>query len=124
MISNLPPLLDYEEGVSHNVESLFANIPIKHTIKYIIEQIYTHKKLKSICSKMIFQGLLLKLATECTYTLNHKFYKQIDGCTMGGPLSVTFSDIYMINMESEIAIPQKPLFYRRSVDDIYDRRKK
>ena len=29
-----------------------------------------------------------------TYTFNRKFYKQIDGCTMEGPLSVTFSDIY------------------------------
>ena len=42
---------------------------------------------------------------------------------MGGPLSVIFSDIYMIKMESEIVIPQKPLFYRHCVDDIYNRRK-
>ena len=42
---------------------------------------------------------------------------------MGGPLSVTFSDIYMIKMESEIVISQKPLFYRRYVDDIYSTRK-
>ena len=31
--------------------------------------------------------MLLKLATECTYTFNHRFYKKIDGCTVGGPLS-------------------------------------
>ena len=68
--------------------------------------------------------MLLKLATECTYTFNHKFYKQIDGCTMGCPLSVTFSNIYMIKMESEIVIPQKLLFYRRYIDDICNRRKK
>ena len=102
----------------------FTNIPIKKTIDYIIEQIYTQKRLKRICSKLIFKRLLLKLATECTYTFNHKFYKQIDGCTMGGPLPVTFSDIFMIKMESEIVIPHKPLFYRRFVDDIYNRRKK
>ena len=124
MLSNLPPLLEDEEDVSYDVESLFTNIPIKETIDYIIEQIYTYKKLKPICSKLIFKRLLLKLATECTYTFNHKFYKQIDGCTMRGPLSVTFSDIFMIKMESDIVIPHKPLFYRRFVDDIYNRRKK
>ena len=87
-------------------------------------QIYTHKKLKSICDKLTFKRLLLKSATECTYTFNYKFYKQIDGCTLGCPLSVTLSDIYMIKMESEIVIPQKPQFYRCYIDDISNRRKK
>ena len=43
---------------------------------------------------------------------------------MGGPLSVTFSDIFMIKMENDLVIPMKPTFYRRYVDDIYSRRKK
>ena len=43
---------------------------------------------------------------------------------MGGPLSVMFSDIFMINMKNDIVIPMKPIFYRRYVDDIYSRRKK
>ena len=119
MLSNLPPLLAKEMDASYNVESLFTNIPIKDTREYIIEQIYTHKKLKPICSKLIFKRLLLKLATECTYTFNHKFSKEIDGCTMLGRLPITFSDIYKIKMESEIVIPQKFLFYHRYVDDIY-----
>ena len=29
---------------------------------------------------------------------------------MGGPLSVTFSDIYMVKMENDIVIPCKPIF--------------
>ena len=40
---------------------------------------------------------------------------------MGGPLSVTFSDIYMVKMENDVVIPSKPIFYRRFVDDIYSR---
>ena len=55
MLSNLPPLLDDEEDVSYDVEFLFTNSPIKDTIEYIIEQIYKHKKLKNICSKLIFK---------------------------------------------------------------------
>ena len=36
----------------------------------------------------------------------------MDGCTMGGPLFVTFSDIYMVKMENDIVIPSKPIFYQ------------
>ena len=36
----------------------------------------------------------MKLATEVTF--NNKFCKQIDGYTVGGPLSVTLSDINYI----------------------------
>ena len=60
---------------------------------------------------------------HCTFKFNNRFLKQVDGCTMGGPLSVTFSDIYMVKMENDVVIPSKPIFYRRFVDDIYSRRK-
>ena len=123
-LSNLPPLEKDEEDVSYDVESLFTNIPVSETIDYIINQIYVHKKLKPICNKLIFRRLLIKLSTECKFTFDNKFYKQIDGCTMGGPLSVTFSDIFMVKMENEIVSPLRPMFYRRYVDDIFNRRKK
>ena len=42
---------------------------------------------------------------------------------MGGPLSFTFSDIYMVKMENDVVIPSKPIFYHRFVHDIYSRRK-
>ena len=99
MLSSILPWQDDEEDVSYDVESLFTNILIEETINYIIDQIYVHKKLTPICSKLIFRRLLIKLATECTFKFNSRFLKQVDGCTMGGPLSVTFSDIYMVKME-------------------------
>ena len=43
---------------------------------------------------------------------------------MGGPLSVTLSDIHMTRTESNVVKPEKPLFYRCFVDDIKSRRKK
>jgi len=63
-------------------------------------------------------------ATECKFTFTASFYRQTDGSTMGGPLSVTLSDIYMVKLENDIVVPLKPKFYRRYVDDIYNRRKK
>ena len=95
-IKNIPTLQEYED-VSYDVESLFTNIPIND---YILDQVYNKKKLKPICPKLIFKRLLLKLATEVTFTINNNFFKQTDGCTMGGPLSVTISDIFIIKMEN------------------------
>ena len=54
--------------------------------------------MKPMCSKLVFKRLLLKLTTESTFIFNTKYYKQTDGCTMGGPLLVVFSDIYMIKL--------------------------
>ena len=108
----------------YDLESLFTNIPIHHTLKYILEEIYTHNKLPHICSKLIFKRLLLKLATESTYIFQSQFYKQTDGCTMGGPLLVTFSNIYLTKLEKDQVKPLKPKFYRRFVDDVISRRLK
>ena len=42
---------------------------------------------------------------------------------MGGPLSVTFSDIYKVKMENDAVIPSNTIFYHRFVYSIYSRRK-
>ena len=43
---------------------------------------------------------------------------------MGGPLSVILRDIHMIRMETDVVVPIRPMFYKRYVDDIYNRRQK
>ena len=42
---------------------------------------------------------------------------------MVGPLSVTLADIHLIRTEKNIVTPLKPIFYKRCVDDIHNRRK-
>ena len=73
------------------------------------EQICVHEKLMLICSKLIFRRLLIKLAKECTFKINSRFVKQVDGCIMGGPLSVTFSDIYIVKMENDVVTNERTL---------------
>ena len=74
--------------------------------------------------KLIFKHLLLKLTTESTFIFNIKYYKQTDGCTMGGPLSVVFSDIYMTKPEKDTILPlRKPKLYKPFVKDIFTIRK-
>ena len=93
LIQQEDPLLSNEEDVSCYVKSLFINVPIQETIDYILDEIYVKSKLPKVCSKLIFKRLLLKLTTENTFVFTFSFYKQIDGCKMGEPLSVIFSDI-------------------------------
>lgn len=99
LILEQPPLEDSKEFVSYDVESLFTNIPIHDTVKYILEEICTHKELPHTCSKLIFKRLLLKFTTKITYIFQSQFCKQTDGCTKGGALSITFSNIYLNKLE-------------------------
>ena len=72
-----------------------------------------------MCKKSFFKKLLIKLTKECTFSVNNRLIKQIDGCPMGGPISVVFADIYMCKMEDDVVTPLKPIFYKRYVDDTY-----
>ena len=65
---------------------------------------------------------VLKLNTECKFTFKNSLYQQIDGCTMGGPFSVTFSDTYMVKLENDTEAPLRPKFYRRYVDMFNERK--
>ena len=69
MVKRLPPLPDNEEYVSYDVVALVTNIPLDETIDYIIESIYTHKKLPQICSKLVFRWLIEKITIDCTFQL-------------------------------------------------------
>ena len=111
-----------QEYVSHDVESLFTNVPVHETFYYILQEIHVKEKLLKICSKLIMKRLLLKLTTENTSILNSNFYKQIDGCTMNVPLSIIFSDIYKTKTEEEVVKSTNLSFYKRFVDDIISKK--
>ena len=124
IIREEPPLAPDEEYVSYDVESLFTNVPLHDTIEYILDEIYNNNKLPQLCKRAIFKKLLLKLTSDNIFMFNDKFYRQKDGCTMGGPLSVIMSNIFMTKLEKDVVIPTNPKLYKRYVDDIIARRKK
>ena len=117
-------LAEDEELVSYDVESLFTSIPINETIDHICNEIYRCKVLKPLCKESIFRKLLRRLSSDCLFTVNNRLMKQIDGCPMGGPISVVFSGIYMNKMEKDVVIPMNPSLYKRYVDDTCAKRKK
>ena len=100
-----------------------TNVLITETIEYILDEIYVHNKLPKLCSRLIFKRPLLKLITKSTFKFNSKFYKQSDGCTMGGPLSVTFSNIYLTKFKKDKVRSTNSLLNEPLVDDVINRRK-
>lgn len=46
--------------------------------------------------------------------------KQVDGVSMGGPVSVVLAGCFINKIERDIVAPLKPRFYRRYVDDKYN----
>ena len=108
IIQNQPPLIENEELVSYDVESLFTNVPIDETIEYILDEIYIHKKLPKLCSRLIMKRLLLKLTTESTFIFQSNYFKQTDGWTMGGPLSVTFANIFLTKLQKRYCSTIQP----------------
>ena len=86
--------------------------------------LYTKKELQTLCKKSIFKKLLIKLTKEWVTLANNHLIKQIDGCPVGGPISVVFSDIYMCKMEEDIVKPLNPIFYKHYMGDRYDKRKR
>ena len=115
---------DDDEVVSYDVKSLFTSIPLNETIEYIIHEIYNNKMIEPFCKKkLIFKNLLIWLTKDCLFSANSSLYKQIDGCPMGGPISVVMSGIFMSKLEKDVLKPPLPIFYKRYVDDIYVRRK-
>ena len=67
---------------------------------------------------------MIKLTKESVFSGNNHLIKQIDGCPVGGPISVVFSDIYMCKMKEDVLKPFKPIFYKRYMDDTYVKRKR
>ena len=104
---------------------------IKHQVIPLRKSV---KRSKIVCS--FKDGLIIPINNALrfflTWLLDGALYNmdQSNKCPIwfficcAGPLSVTFSDIFMIKMENDIVIPMKPIFYCRYVDDIYTRRKK
>ena len=78
-----------------------------------------------ILNNILFKILLLyKLTTEVLFRFYYNLLKQANGCTVGGPLSMTLADIHKIRVETDIVLPHRPVLYKRYVDYMYNRLQK
>ena len=122
-IQNIPDNLftDGYRFISFDVKSLFTNIPLDKTVQIVLKKIYDENIITTTVKKRTLKKLLLDACTKTQFFANGDLYKQIDGVSMGSPLSPTLANIIMIALEDEIIKDlfenETIKFYVRYVDD-------
>ena len=88
------PCNDKCVSVSFDVVSLFTNVPLSETIDLITNRLYVNENANNIpFPKEIFRKLMY-MTTQGIFMHNGKFYKQLDGISMGSPLGTTLADFF------------------------------
>ena len=57
----------------------------------------------------------------CTFLADCRLIRQVDGCPIGGSISVVFPDKFCVKMESYVVKPLKPKHYKWYVHDVYSK---
>lgn len=58
---------------------------------YICHEIYVKEVLKTICKESIFKKILIKLSSNCIFSVNNKLIKPVIGC----PISVSSQWLFL-----------------------------
>jgi hypothetical protein len=95
-IQNIPDNLftDGYRFISLGVKSLFTNIPLDKTVRIVLKKIYDE-------NIITLKKLLLDACTKTQFFANGDLYKQIDGVSLGSPLSPTLANIIMIALRPD-----------------------
>ena len=108
---------------SLDVDSLFTNIPLEETINICVDNLYNDNENPPNIPKHNFRNLLNIVTKETFFMFNNKYYKQVDGVTMGSPLVLALANNFMCRFESkwlrDCPNDFKPVFYRPYIDDIF-----
>ena len=116
-IQFIPPELFNQEHkfISFDVTSLFINVPSKKKLRNDAKVVPTTLR------KRTMKKLILDACTKTVFSFNSKFYKQVDGVSMGSPLGLALANIIITELESKIVkiLGDKSFvkFYIRYVDD-------
>ena len=105
--------------VSYDVVSLFTNVPLDESINLAVNIISENEASK--INKKDLKKLFQICTSETHFMFNGDYYDQIDGVCMGSPLGPVLANLFMGIKEIEWIndyAGEKPLFYRRYVDDI------
>ena len=106
---------------SFYVTSLFTNISINETIEIICNTIFRDTLYFHGMDRSTFKNLLQVSCSDSFFLFNGRTFSQIDGDSMGCPLSCTIAKIFLGYHEEawlrDCLIEYKPIFYNRYVDD-------
>ena len=79
----------------------------------VCDKISKEEILTPFCVKrLIFKRLLERLCFCNIFSVNNELIKQIEGCLMGGSISVVMVNIYMVKLGNDLVKPGNPIFAR------------
>ena len=112
--------------VSFDVVSLFTNVPLDFSINIIADNVYKQDSTPGYDKKTFKK--LMEIATSGVFMYQEKYFRQIDGVTMGSPLGPTIANFCLAYFEEKLvkdkssntpSPPSSPSLYLRYVDDIF-----
>ncbi len=115
-----------EEFISHDVVSLFTNVPIDKALQVIRERLESDKSLQKRTNLTVdnIMELLEFVLTTTYFSFNGTIYQQRFGTAMGSPVSPIVANMYMEFLEQKAIatadVEYKPRLWKRYVDDILE----
>ena len=68
--------------------------------------------MESLCKKSPFIKVFSTLTKACVFSVNGKLLKQVRNCSMSGPISIVFSNIYIyISVKWNLMLQFLPILY-------------
>lgn len=107
--------------VSLDVSSLYTNIPQEEGIDTACRAFENFYGDETPIPTLSLREILRLILQENSFEFNDKNYLQIHGTAMGTKMAVTFANIFMASVETEIISlsKTKPLEWKRYIDDIF-----
>ncbi len=108
--------------ISFDVVALFTNIPVEKALEIakMMIQNDSHFKDKTDLSVENFMSLLSLCLRSSDFSFRDTFYRQIFGCPMGSPISMTIANMVMEDLERRIfATDNDVLIWKRFADDTF-----
>ena len=101
--------------------SLYTYIPQEEGINVVCQYYEEHYQSKQPIPATHLGELMRLVLKENSFKFNDKRFLQTHGIAMGTKMAVAFAVIFMAHIEKllQAASPQKPIFWKRVIDDIY-----